>query len=240
MSFDVVWQGSLHIVHPGEYLLELVSDGDTDVFLDGRMVLSSDQTSTRIVPAVGLHTLRLEGRVEDPNGMLRLLWQPPGGDLAPIPRANLYHGSIRPLGLAGHFFKDGEEVGTAMADASRITPTLDVFWYDPVLEEPYMAVWEGTLEIQDVGEYKFEVEGFGELKLFIDDRLVAENPRGPEPGPRDVSRLQVGRHPIRLEYFSQFPPSEFQVFWTPPNGPKATVPLELLTPKPENMFRVVE
>ena len=192
------------------------------------------------MPAVGLHSLEVKGRVEDPTGTLRLLWQPPGGELVPIPRANLYHGSIRPLGLAGRFFKDGVEVGAALADASRITPALDTFWYEPVLEEPYRAVWEGTLEAHKSGGYRFDVEGFGELKLYIDDRLVAAKPEGLSPAPDEVSRLRVGGHTIRLEYFSQFPPSEFEVFWTPPDEPRATIPPERLSPKPETMFRVVE
>ncbi|MCH7624742.1 MAG: glycosyltransferase family 39 protein [Chloroflexi bacterium] len=240
VPFDVTWEGSLHVVRPGEYVLELVSDGDTEVFLDGQTVLTSEQPSVKIVPAVGLHSLELKARVEDPDGTLRLLWRPPGGELVPIPKANLYHGSIRPLGLAGRFFKDGEEVGAAVADASRITPVLDTFWYEPVLEEPYRAVWEGELAAHKSGGYRFDVEGFGELKLYIDDRLVAAKPGGLLSAPDDVSRLRVGRHSIRLEYFSQFPPSEFEVFWTPPDEPRATIPLERLSPKPEAMFRVVE
>ena len=94
--------------------------------------------------------------------------------------------------------------------------------------------------VNETGDYRFDVEGFGELKLYIDDQLVAANPGGLVPAPDEDSRLQVGRHSIRLEYFSQFPPSEFEVFWTPPNEPRATIPLERLSPKPETMFRVVE
>ncbi len=221
-------------------MLELVSDGDAELYLDGQRVLHSDQPSAKIVPAVGLHSLELKGRVEDPNGTLRLLWQPPGAELAPIPSGNLYHGSIRPLGLAGRFFKDGDEVGVAVAGASRVTPVLDTFWYEPVLEEPYRAVWEGNLEAHEAGDYRFELEGFGELTLYIDDRLVAARPGGLAPEPEEVVRLQVGRHSIRLEYFSQFPPSEFEVFWTPPDEPRATIPVGSLTPKPESMFRIVE
>ena len=240
VPFDVAWQGALHVVRPGEYALELVSGGDTEVFLDGRLVLNGDHPSARIVPAVGLHALELKGRVEDSTGTLRLLWQPPGGELVPIPEDYLYHGSIRPLGLAGRFFKDGDEVGVAVADAFRITPALDTFWYQPVLKEPYRAVWEGTLEAHKAGGYRLVVDGFGELRLYIDDRLVAARPEGPTPEPEDVTRLRVGRHSIRLEYFSQFPPSEFEVFWTPPGEPRTTIPLERLSPKPEAMFRVVD
>ena len=240
VPFDVTWEGSVHIVRPGEYVLELVSNGDAEVFLDGRLVLNSEQPSVKIVPAVGLHSLELRGRVEDPTGTIRLLWQPPGGELVPIPKGNLYHGSIRPLGLAGRFYEGGDVVGVAVADAYRVTPTLDTFWYDPVLEEPYRAVWEGALEAHKAGDYRFDVEGFGELKLYIDDRLVAAKPGGLVPGPDFVSRLQSGRHSIRLEYFSPFPPSEFEVFWTPPGEPRATIPLERLSPKSEFMFRVVE
>ena len=153
--FDMEWQGALHITEPGEYFLAMAQEGATDVevTLDGRLILGGDQRKVRIVPAVGLHSLRVTGRVSDRTGYLRLLLQPPGGQLAPVPPERLYHGAVRPVGLAGRFYA-GEVEGEA-PDAARVTPAMDAFYYDPVLPEPYLAVWEGTLEVSTAGLHGF-------------------------------------------------------------------------------------
>jgi hypothetical protein len=43
-----------------------------------------------------------------------------------------------------------------------------------------------------------------------------------------------------VEYFSPGPPSEFQVLWAQPDRPIAPIPVGMLRPSPELMFRVVE
>ena len=70
-------RGALHITHPGEYVLLLDSDSSATVALDGRIILSHDRPRVTIAPAVGLHVLRVHSRVEDADGVLRVLWQPP-------------------------------------------------------------------------------------------------------------------------------------------------------------------
>ena len=205
--------------------------------MDARRILWSDQTSVRIEPAVGLHSFEVRGRVEDRASVLRVLWQPPDGQLETIPARNLYHGSVRPLGLTGRFYESGIK-GEAF-DASRITPAMDAFWYDPVVPEPYLAVWDGTLDVPNGGEYRFEVQGVGTVKLFIDGDLLAQHPPA-ESAPAEASlRLYAGKHRIRVEYSSPSPPSQFEVLWAPPDRPLEPLPIEQLSPAPEQMFTVV-
>ena len=135
--FDLVWTGALHVIEPGEYTLALQGDADAQVALDGERVLWSGRTSVRIEPAVGLHSLEVKGRVEDSGSALHLLWKPPDGQLEPIPPGHLYHGSVRPVGLAGRFFQ--VDVEGASVDAMRVTPAMSTFWYDPVVPEPYLG-----------------------------------------------------------------------------------------------------
>lgn len=234
-DFSMTWDGVLHVTQPGQYLLALEGDTDAQVFLDGVNILSSDRTSISIVPAVGLHTLEVEGSVTSDSQSLRLLWQPPDGSLEPIPVSNLYHGSVRPLGLSGRFYEDGQRDESA-SDASRVTPALDTFWYDPVLSEPYEAVWDGTLNTTAVGgDYRFKVGAFGDLSLFIDDDLIAAHPGLPEG---EVT-LDSGLHKIRVEYISQSPPSQFEILWAIGNSPFEPLPIERLIPAKQHMFRPV-
>ena len=141
--FDVEWSGALHIRQAGEYVFELESDSPAVVVLDGTVILTEDRTQVKVVPAVGLHALEVRARVENTDGALRLLWrqppvqeddQPSGGEdveemaFEPISIGNLYHGDVRPIGLAGRFFKGGDSVGSsgdAIPDAMQVTPGIE-------------------------------------------------------------------------------------------------------------------
>ncbi len=200
--------------------------------IDGQRLLWSGRTEIRIEPAVGLHTLEVVGFFSEGDELPMLLWQPPDGELSAIPSRSLYHGTVRPLGLAGRFFKAGQE--GPIPDAAHVTHAMDVFYYDPVVEEPYLAVWEGTLNVPGGGEYRFRVSGVGRVELRLDGLLVARNP------PSDATvTLEAGEHRVRLEYSSPAPPSQFSVLWAAPGGGMEPIPIDLLRPAPKHMFRIV-
>ena len=236
--FDVEWNGALHFTEPGEYTLALQGNAAAQVFLNGILLLSNDAPSAKIAPAVGLHALEVRGRVDDDPGILRLAWRPPGGSMQPIPLDNLYHGAIRPMGLAGRFFQGERRTDAGIPDAMRVTPSVgSAFWYDPVVQEPYFAVWEGTLDVPSDGQYRFSLrEIFGEMRLLVDGALVADT-NGRRDGEADLSR---GQRAIRLEYFSAHPPSQFRVLWQPPGQPESPLPIERLSPMPQRMFRLLD
>ena len=160
LPFDVAWEGALHITRPGEYSFVLDSDSPAAVFLDGIVILNDGNQEVRIRPAVGLHSI--EVRSWDADGVLRLLWRPPsvspeddvgqmqdsggsGQQLKPISSGNLYHGDVRPVGLAGRYFgglKGAKQIGDNVPDAMQITPGVGgAFWYASVVEGPHLAVW---------------------------------------------------------------------------------------------------
>ena len=236
--FDVEWSGAIHFTQPGEYVLALQGNTSAQVFLNGILLLSDDDPTARIAPAVGLHAVEVRGRVEDAPGVLRLSWRPPGGSMQPIPLDNLYHGAVRPMGLAGRFFEGERRTDDGVPDAMRVTPTVgNAFWYAPVIREPYFAVWEGTLDVPSDGQYRFKLrEIFGEMRLLIDGALVADT-NGLREGETSLSR---GQREIRLEYFSAHPPSQFQVLWQPPGAPESPLPVERLSPMPQRMFRLLD
>ena len=237
VPFDLVWEGAVHVVEPGEYSLMLDGTVDAEVMLDGRTILG-DVRSVRIEPAVGLHSFKVTGRVEDRAGYLSVLWQPPGGDLTPIPPGRLYHGSVRSVGLSGRFYESGRAAG--LPDATRVTPTLELFQYDPAVPEPYLAVWDGRLVVPTSGDYRIRVQGAGTISLSLDGELLVSQPGQGSIGPGSTVRLTSGSHSLRLEYASESPPSQFSVLWVPPGGPLQPVPIEYLVPDPLHLFRVVD
>ncbi len=236
--FDLVWEGALHVTEQGEYLLALDEGTDAEVWLDDRRVLSNERRSLSIRPAVGVHALEVRGRVEERAGALRVLWQPPGGPLEPISVSNLFRHPVRPLGLAGRFYQSGTE--EPPFDAARVTPAMDSFWYDPVVPEPYLAVWEGALDAPAAGEYTFRLSAFGTLTLYIDGDRVARHPPD-ESAPAEAQwYLDAGERGIRVEYTSVSPPSQFGIYWARPSGALEPLPIERLSPTPERMFTVAD
>ena len=222
------------MTEPGEYGLALESSEAAEVLLNGLPVFTGERADATIRPAVGLHALEVTGRVEHRGGTLRLLWKPPGSDWSPIPESHLFRGDVRPYGLAGRFYAmEGEESAFA---ASRVTPSMQVFWYDPVTPEPYRAVWEGALDAPDDGDYGFTLSAEGELSLSIDGHLVARVPSDDATPHSSVVPLSGGPHRVRVEYVSESPPSQFAIFWTPPGGEYEPLPIERLTPAPELML----
>ena len=242
--YEVRLEGALHVPVYGEYEFTLDDSplrADVTVELDGMPILGDGKTIIRVMPGVGLHTISIRRTVEGPHEFIRVLWQPPDGVLEPIPFNRLYRGSVRPLGLTGRFYAGGDAVG--VPDRVQVTPTMDVFHYEPVIPEPYFAVWEGTLHVDQPGPHEFDATrvGSGSVALYIDDRLVIQEPRAEgDPEEPPSVRLTVGEHAIRVEYAPESPPSEFEILWAPLGATMQPIPVELLRPAQEHMLRIIE
>ena len=255
--FDVEWKGTLHIKQPGEYTFALDSDSPATVLLNDIVILSDDRTQVKIEPSVGLHALEVQSTVNDTDGVLRLLWRLPpdspedgvqveddsgnGQDLKPISFGNLYHGDVRPVGLAGRYFgglKDAGQIGDSVPNAMQVTAGVGgAFWYDSVVEGLHLAVWDGTLSVPETGAYRFRFgEAHGEIKLILNgDALIDTR------GEREVeTELLAGRHRIRLEYLTSTGSPRFEVLWTRPGEPEMRIGPEYLSPATEYMFRVLD
>ena len=125
-----------------------------------------------------------------------MLWKPPDGEVEPIPFSKLFRGTVRPIGLAGRFYK-GMEVGD-VPDAMQTTPTMDLFHYVPVIPEPYVAVWEGSIDVEQTGTHRFRVSGSGQVRLFLDDYQIAQWPPGSELESEASPFIRSGEHAIRV------------------------------------------
>jgi hypothetical protein len=140
--------------------------------------------------------------------------------------------------LAGLFYSGSEE--RRIAEQAHTTPSMDVFYYDPVVPEPSMTVWRGSLKRLLPGRYNFRIEGSGDVKLFINDSLVAQHSAtGSEATQKDV-RLKPGENDIRVEYQSPSPPNNVRIVWEHEQAGMQPIPPDLLTPSGEHMFRIVE
>ena len=219
----------------------ILDSPDTVVELNGQRVLNSYKTTSRVILAAGLHTLSITAEIEGPDQSVRVLWLNESGNPVPIPFGRLYRGSVRPVGLAGHFFEGDRTSG--VPDSMQITPTMDIFHYSPVIPHPYTVVWEGTLQSVTLGPSRFKVSRThsGEIALYVNNRLVAQDPPVGDtatsgeinlfPGQNTSSASSTNPHPARPNSKSSGPPAQ---------GTYRPIPVELLTPAAEHMMQVVE
>lgn len=231
-------RGALHIREGGAYAFFLESERPADILLDGLTLIDGDKPMALVEPAIGVHSLQLRAEI---NGATpaRLLWQPPGtAELQPIPLSSLYHDPVHPTGLVGRYFQNDVELPDGPVDFLASLPSLaHPDWYTPPVPEPYLVVWDGILDAPTSGEYGFRArEIFGDLCVEIDGMTVIES------GALDGSiHLPAGSHAIRITYLSEQPPSRFRIWWQPPGaGEPEGIPIDVLKPLPEHMFRQPE
>ena len=237
--YQVTLTGSFHVPQYGEYDFMLDSPHAV-VHLNGLRVLDSDKTTARLILATGLHTLTITADVEGPDHSVRVLWLNDDGDPEPIPFSRLYRGSVRPVGLAGRFFEGDRTSG--VPNSMQITPSMDLFHYSPVIPHPYTAVWAGTVQADMPGPRRFKVSRThsGEIALYVNNRLVAQDPPNDDAATSGELNLAPGRNALLVEYTSPSGPTQFEVLWALGSGTYRPIPVELLTPAPEHMMQVVE
>lgn len=237
LPYELVWEGSLHIPRSGEYRLLLGGTASAVVELDHRPILTSVNREVKIVPAVGLHELSIRATIVEREDFVRLVWQPPGEGPRPVPFSNLYHGSVRPVGLAGRFYEGRQE--KEIPDATHTTPSMGNFYYTPVVPRPYVAVWTGALTVEVSGQNIFRLDGVGTIKLTINGSQVALKPAGVGNRTRKL-HMEAGVHQISVEHHSLTAPSEFNLLWAPPDRPLMPIPLDRMAPDWGRLFRIVE
>ncbi len=108
----------------------------------------------------------------------------------------------QPGGLTGRYYR-GKAFESLVA--TRKDPQIDFEWSatpPPGLpHDDYSVRWTGFLEIPKAGDYTLVPGGDDGVRLFVDDRLVAEdwNDRAYLDVPTKL-RLTAGRHKIRFEF----------------------------------------
>lgn len=247
MPISLLWKGSIHINTPGEYSFILEGKADVDVILDGRKLLDKRKTIAHIEPAIGLHSILVTGRLHTSNDRFRVLWHPPNGKVTAIPTEHLYHGTIRPMGLSGRFYTlQGDSTAalnlttTKVPDATVLTPSMDAFWYTPVVSTPYIATWEGSLSVKESGTYTFQVTGTGKINLTIDGFINLGHPPTNSTASEKRLTLKAGEHQIRVDYISLSPPSRFEILWAKSNEVLKPIPIKALSPNVDHLFSILE
>jgi DNA-binding beta-propeller fold protein YncE len=239
------WQGGLVAPTYGAYTLAL--DGASEevtLVLDGRTLLTvpaldpNTPAGTRqveMVLAKGLHDIRLSGTLRDANSKLQLLWSS-GGPLTSIESKFLYNGPTGGLlgeigPWSGEALKSPDPFGGQARMSRRSDPFIGFREASVLLGgSPYVARWQGTLNISVEGDYGFGVNtgGFGPAAVIIDGQpAFGEGPGGLGNG---LIHLAAGPHQVDVRYAAPGGLSRVEWLWTPPGGQPELVPPTVLTP----------
>lgn len=154
-----------------------------------------------------------------------------GTQMAVIPSAELLDRDGRPGGLSATYYQgtnfDREVV-------QRVDASIDFDW-DHVKREGvganlrkypipglvmdhFSARWEGFVQTQQAGTYRFALRAGDGMRLWLDGKLRIEDWRARDAVTREISVPLQGnaRVPIRIEYFQDRGPATINLKWLPP------------------------
>ena len=234
--YEVVLDGSVRFADDRERVLVWDGNVEAEVYMDDVAVLDTDRREVVVRAGAGMHSLLVRIRAEGPDDFLALKWAVVGNLPVPMGRGDLFRGSVRSMGMAGRFVRqvDGEAV-------LRISPSMDVFDYHPVVGGRHLATYEGRLMVERPGEYEFLLDTHsGPVRLYVDGVLAAQEPGGdlaPQTARLDLPRGRVG---LRVEHEAEGSGSvRFTVLWRPPGGEFVPIPPAAIVPSGDALLRIV-
>ena len=220
---EVIWTGVIRLEHGGEY--ELRGEGGLQVFL-------ADQPwNGRHYLGRGLYKLLVVWR-GGAGGDVRLIWWVPNHDPEPVPAQALFRISGLEQGLLGTYWRNKNWEGDPLFH--QVTPFLLLAWPDeqPIVPNgEFSARYTGALHVTEAGSYLLRVEADDGARLILDGNVLGEGLTPGQPNSFEVTvELEVGDHPIQIDYFQQGGGSALRLFWRHGNEPLTPIPPSALSP----------
>jgi hypothetical protein len=232
--FSARLRASLAISQQGMvgFFAEVNGDAAVSMLIDDQLVLDTQLGigQMSLFLAQGVHLLEIDYRSNSSPGDLRLFWQPPGEERAPLPLRVLHAPAVADNGLVGDYHAGSDPAG------ALLTQRRDrVLGFDFGLEEPYNVHWQGRVGISRAGEYLLATLSDGPNQLSIDGQLVVD---GRTKGEDDVENaynegliyLERGWHAISIRYEPRSSAPEFRLLWQPPGAAPGELSSESMLP----------
>ena len=137
-----------------------------------------------------------------------------------IPARNLFTDNGQPGGLSASYFRSENFDELSQ---QRIDPQIEFNWSSaPPVNLPhdhYSVRWSGFLEADQSGEYTLLATADDGVRVWIDDRLVADNwsIHPPETSLAKLKFAAHSRHRIRMEYYQAAGGAEVRLAWRRPS-----------------------
>lgn len=213
--------GALFVPQTGVYHLELEGPSSSFLSLDGETKARGGEGSVTVDLALGLHDLRVTGSGEGVTVQTKLMWRPPNRGWSDVPEAFLFHGNVRPMGLAGAYAPGASSQTLPMVRA--VEPSPSQYFHVPPVKVPFNARWTGSIYSPISGTYRFEVTAVSSAHVEIDGVPIVSTQR-PDAAETGASGLGVGWHPITISYEAHESYPKMSLKWTRPDGVHEEVP----------------
>jgi hypothetical protein len=222
----VEWRSTLSVPEYGRYRLVVVGPENAELFLNGSRVATGDQPR-ELTLAAGNHALTLRARIDRGGERVRLEWEPPGGGRGLIPANLFYLPPVAATGLLGAYYRTPDWSGEPAL--LRLDPQVGRYIHVLPLPRPYSVDWRGKLRIDEPGVYRFGTEQISASQLYLDGKLLIDNPLGNTLREADV-RLEAGLYDLQLKFVDRDPFSHIYLYWTPPGRSRELIPSAVLLP----------
>jgi sugar lactone lactonase YvrE len=234
--------GALYIPENGRYLFRVETDEGAQVRLElsgdspGRVILDSaeDRSEAGVDLLQGIYPLRLTYVTGSDTPRLVVRWQPPNGDLEPLPLAALSPVAIEGGLLASYYggAVDLADLGSATLLAQRREPILLT---TPSLMAATAVIWKAKLAAPVEGLYELNVDARGRYQLFVDGVLLLGEDDLTESRRRTQLLLARGWHDLEIHYQPRPGDPLFQLRWQPPGLESGEIPTVYFAPFAPNV-----
>jgi hypothetical protein len=219
---EATWEGAIRFEHGGQY--ELHGENGLQVFIDDQPYNGKHYLGR------GLYRLRLTWK--SGSGNPKLILQMNDTEPQPVPADVLFRITGTARGLLGTYWPNMNWEGEPLFH--QVTPFLLLAWPDeqPIVPNgEFSARYTGLLHISEPGSYMFRVQADDGARLTLDGNTLAEGMTAGQPNEFDTNvELQVGDHPIQIDYFQQGGGSGLRLFWSFNGSPLTPIPPTALIP----------
>ena len=235
------WKGAIYINKPGLYKFYLDSKDNATMYFDGRPILNKNKKSIDLYPALGIHEILIEGKDIDHNYFTALYWKPPGKDFELIGNNNLYKDPIKSYGyLLSLTSIESDLVENEDDYNSSIINSSEPFWYESKLQEPNISIFEAYINISVDSNYIFKIDSEADVVFNLDFNDLDVRTASNSSVEYQPIYLNKGKHRIQIKFKNLFnlKSSMMKILWSQNNKSFEVIPVDLLTPIPDKMFKV--
>lgn len=220
-DFNVVWSGALFPPVSGLYSLEILGDGEAQLFLDDQLLLDTTRSGRKAQVDLpkGQHDVILTFRK---GARLDFVWTTPQNERRTVPSTALIAVGSPQHGLRGAYYRGDTWAGRP--EFVEVDPFVNFRWHpDPIDGGNWSAIWTGKLEAPATGKYMMQLICNDRAWLYIDGKPYIDGAQGT----RQIQlELAAGMHDVQIKYANRRGYSELRLLWEPPQGQFAEVPYE--------------
>lgn len=158
-----------------------------------------------------------------------------------VPREDLGHqrgGGFDGKGFLGAYWANEHWTGEPVIVRREPAIWFHSHWERDPLPRPFTAEWMALLQVDEPGEYTFELATSGPTVLSFDQENILETSYMDNPSPERVTvQASRGGHLLAVSYWEKSYTGTITLAWQPPNGKTEVIPLKVLSPLPVPEFR---